>query len=127
MTERTLVAAATRPFRALFQSDAKEGILLIFVAIAAMAVANSALGGAYHTLFDSRLAWSPVPKLDSRRSPAPRDAQPEPGAIHRQFIERTDKEEHCGEEKQLALGERKPFERSPSLLQHPLSAPLYFR
>ena len=65
MTERTLVAAATRPFRALFQSDAKEGILLIFVAIAAMAVANSALGGAYHTLFDSRLAWSPVPKLDS--------------------------------------------------------------
>ena len=65
MSERTLVAAATRPFRALFQSDAKEGILLIFVAIAAMAVANSALGGAYHTLFDSRLAWSPVPKLDS--------------------------------------------------------------
>ena len=65
MSERTLVAAATRPFRALFQSDAKEGILLIFVAIAAMAVANSALGGAYHTLFDSRLTWSPVPKLDS--------------------------------------------------------------
>ena len=65
MSEHTLVAAATRPFRALFQSDAKEGILLIFVAIAAMAVANSALGGAYHTLFDSRLAWSPVPKLDS--------------------------------------------------------------
>jgi len=65
MTERTLLAAATRPFRALFQSDAKEGILLIFVAVAAMAVANSALGGAYHALFDNRIAWSPIPKLDS--------------------------------------------------------------
>lgn len=65
MTERTLLAAATRPFRALFQSDAKEGILLIAVAIAAMVVANSALGGAYHSLFDNRLAWSPIPKLDS--------------------------------------------------------------
>ena len=65
MTERTLLSQATRPFRALFQSDAKEGILLIFVAVAAMAVANSALGGAYHALFDGRLAWSPIPKLDS--------------------------------------------------------------
>jgi NhaA family Na+:H+ antiporter len=65
MTERTLLAATTRPFRALFQSDAKEGILLIAVAIAAMVVANSALGGAYHSLFDNRLAWSPIPKLDS--------------------------------------------------------------
>ena len=65
MTEGTLLAAATRPFRALFQSDAKEGILLIAVAIAAMVVANSALGGAYHSLFDNRLAWSPIPKLDS--------------------------------------------------------------
>ena len=65
MTEGTLLAAAARPFRALFQSDAKEGILLIAVAIAAMVVANSALGGAYHSLFDNRLAWSPIPKLDS--------------------------------------------------------------
>ena len=65
MTERTLLSAATRPFRALFQSDAKAGILLIAVAIAALAVANSALGGAYHGLFDNRLAWSPIPKLDS--------------------------------------------------------------
>jgi NhaA family Na+:H+ antiporter len=65
MTERTLLAAATRPFRALFQSDAKEGILLIAVAIAAMVVANSTLGHAYHALFDNRLAWTPIPKLDS--------------------------------------------------------------
>ena len=65
MTESALLAAAARPFRALFQSDAKEGILLIFVAIAAMAVANSALGGAYHALFNTRLGWSPVAKLDS--------------------------------------------------------------
>jgi len=65
MTERPILAAAARPFRALFESDAKEGILLIAVAIAAMGVANSALGGAYHALFDHRLAWSPIPKLDS--------------------------------------------------------------
>ena len=64
MTERTFASAAARPFRALFRSDAKEGILLIFVALAAMAVANSTLGGAYHSLFDSRLTWSPIPKLD---------------------------------------------------------------
>ena len=65
MTERTLLSAAASPFRALFQSDAKEGILLIFVALAAMVVANSALGGAYHTLFDGRLYWTPIPKLES--------------------------------------------------------------
>jgi NhaA family Na+:H+ antiporter len=60
-----LLAQAARPFRALFESDAKEGLLLIAVAIAAMLAANSAFAGQYHTLFHGTLLWSPIPKLDS--------------------------------------------------------------
>ena len=65
MTETSLLAQAARPFKALFESDAKEGLLLIGVAIAAMLAANSAFAGQYHALFHGTLPWSPIPKLDS--------------------------------------------------------------
>ncbi len=55
-----IAAAAARPFKALFASDAFAGILLIVVAVLAMAVANSPLAYEYHQLFHSELAWTPV-------------------------------------------------------------------
>jgi len=61
----TILHAAVRPFRALFVSDAFEGVLLIAVAAAAMLVANSPLAHGYHDLFHSTLAWTPISKLDS--------------------------------------------------------------
>src|SRR3990167_10216463 len=68
MSDQSLLSAAARPFRALFVSDAREGLLLIAVAIAAIAVANSPLQVAYHAHFHSALAWSPIPKLDTLNS-----------------------------------------------------------
>ena len=65
MAPPPLLTAAGRPFKALFASDAFEGILLIAVAILAIVVANSALGEDYHHLFHGTLAWSPIPKLDN--------------------------------------------------------------
>ncbi|WP_305098131.1 Na+/H+ antiporter NhaA [Croceibacterium aestuarii] len=65
MTETSLLAQAARPFRALFESDAKEGLLLIAVALAAIAAANGALAGPYHDLFHAELSWSPIAKLDT--------------------------------------------------------------
>ncbi|MEO6387869.1 MAG: Na+/H+ antiporter NhaA [Croceibacterium sp.] len=65
MAAPTLLAAAAKPFRALFVSDAFEGLLLIGIAIAAMLVASSPLGDAYHALFHAALPWSPIPKLDT--------------------------------------------------------------
>lgn len=56
---------AIRPFKALFVSDAREGILLIAVAIAAMAVANSALSHTYHTVLHDPLFDSSVFKLNT--------------------------------------------------------------
>jgi len=41
---------AIRPFKALFVSDAREGILLIFVAAMAMVVANSIFAHEYHAV-----------------------------------------------------------------------------
>ncbi len=41
------------------------GILLIAVAAAAIAMANSPLAETYHRLFHSPLAWTPIPALDS--------------------------------------------------------------
>ena len=55
----------TAPVRALFVSDAKEGLLLMAVAIAAIAAANSVLAGPYHALFHDTLAWSPIAKLST--------------------------------------------------------------
>ena len=60
-----LLAVLTAPVRALFVSDAKAGILLILVAAAAIVAANSAFADAYHALFHSKLAWTPIPKLDT--------------------------------------------------------------
>ena len=62
MAERIL-SAAVRPFKALFVSDAFEGVLLIAVAVLAIALANSAFANEYFELFHARLAWTPIPKL----------------------------------------------------------------
>ena len=51
------------PVRALFVSDASAGILLIFVAIAAMLAANSMFADEYQQLFYGKLAFTPIPKL----------------------------------------------------------------
>ncbi|MXP13380.1 Na+/H+ antiporter NhaA [Altererythrobacter confluentis] len=53
------------PVRALFVSDASAGVLLIFVAAAAMLVANSALAHEYYQLFHGTMPWTPVAKLDT--------------------------------------------------------------
>lgn len=53
------------PVRALFVGDASAGILLILVAVAAMLAANSELAGEYARLFNGKLAWTPITKLDT--------------------------------------------------------------
>ncbi len=60
---RLSLTTAIRPFKALFVSDAFEGILLIAVAAAAILMANSALAHEYHALFHDTLPWTPIPKL----------------------------------------------------------------
>ncbi len=45
--------------------DAAAGVILIVVAIAAIAAANSPLAHGYHDLFHGKLPWSPVGKLDT--------------------------------------------------------------
>jgi len=47
----------------LMGGEAAAGLLLVAVAIAAMAVANSPLSGLHHALFDGPLPWTPVAKL----------------------------------------------------------------
>lgn len=51
------------PVRALFVSEAKQGILLILVAAAALILANSEFSQAYNGWFNNPLAWTPIPKL----------------------------------------------------------------
>jgi Na+:H+ antiporter, NhaA family len=58
-----LLSVLTAPVRALFVSEAKQGILLILVAALALLAANSALAPAYHGWFHDPLPWSPIPKL----------------------------------------------------------------
>ena len=65
MARSPIVKAAVRPFKALFDSDAFAGILLIAVAIAAIGVANSPLAHAYHAMLHDTWRWSPVPRLDT--------------------------------------------------------------
>lgn len=60
---RAMLTAATRPFKALFDSDAFAGVLLLTVAVLAVWAANSPLAGIYHDLFHHEIAWSPVPRL----------------------------------------------------------------
>ena len=68
MSDRTptpakLLSVLTAPVRALFVSEAKQGILLIAVAAAALFAANSAFAPAYQGMFHNTLAWTPIPKL----------------------------------------------------------------
>ena len=49
----------------LFGGEAGAGVLLIMVAAAALALANSALAPAYHDLFHHPLVWTPVAKLNT--------------------------------------------------------------
>ncbi|MGB3378111.1 Na+/H+ antiporter NhaA [Allopontixanthobacter sediminis] len=53
------------PVRALFVGDASAGILLIVVAAAAMAMANSPLASEYFHLFHGALPWTPIAKLNT--------------------------------------------------------------
>ena len=64
-SEPSFLTTAVKPFRALFVSDAFEGILLIFVAALAIFAANSPLAHEYHQLFEGTLAWTPIAKLDN--------------------------------------------------------------
>ncbi len=65
MAQTTLLSAAARPFKALFVSDAFEGVLLIAVAVLAVVAANSAFADGYYHLFHGTLAWTPIPKLSN--------------------------------------------------------------
>ena len=66
MTEAPLsLKTAIRPLKALFVSDAFEGVLLIFVAVAALVFANSSLAWLYHDIFHGSLPWTPITKLDT--------------------------------------------------------------
>lgn len=56
-----IATAVTR----LLGGDAGSGVILILVAAAAIAVANSALAGSYHHLFHGAFAWTRVAKLDT--------------------------------------------------------------
>ena len=59
------LTAAVRPFRALFVSDAFEGVLLIAIAALAMVVANSPLAPDYHHLFHGEMFPREVFKLNT--------------------------------------------------------------
>jgi NhaA family Na+:H+ antiporter len=65
MAQSSILSAAARPFKALFVSDAFEGVLLIAVAVLAVVAANSAFADSYYHLFHGTLAWSPIPKLSN--------------------------------------------------------------
>lgn len=57
------LAVLVAPVRALFVGDARQGVLLILVAVAALTAANSGLADGYHALFHGTLAWTPILKL----------------------------------------------------------------
>ena len=63
--QNSRLSAAIRPLRTLFVSDAFAGVLLIFVALAAMAIANSPFAYEYHAFFHGTLPWTPIAKLDT--------------------------------------------------------------
>ncbi len=65
MASQPIIKTVTRQFRALFVSDAFEGVLLIAVAAAAMLVANSAVSESYHHLFHGELFPSTTFKLNT--------------------------------------------------------------
>jgi NhaA family Na+:H+ antiporter len=63
MPRPSLLYTAARPFKALFVSDAFEGVLLIAIAVLAIVVANSPMAEQYFHFFHAELAWTPIPKL----------------------------------------------------------------
>lgn len=62
---RSPLRSVFAPVRALFVGDASAGILLIFVAIAAMLAANSPLAHEYHELFHGAFMSSELFKLNT--------------------------------------------------------------
>lgn len=52
-------------FTKLIRGEAAAGILLIFVALMALFIANSSLGHGYHAFFHHPLGWSPIGRLDT--------------------------------------------------------------
>jgi len=54
-----------KTLKAFFDNEAASGILLIFIAVLAMVVANSPLAHDYHDLFHGTLAWTPIAKLNN--------------------------------------------------------------
>jgi NhaA family Na+:H+ antiporter len=65
MARPKLIAAAVRPFKALFVSDTFAGVLLIAVAVLAIVAVNTPLAALYHDVFHGVFAWTPIPKLDT--------------------------------------------------------------
>lgn len=65
MAKPSLLYAAARPFKALFVSDAFEGVLLIAIAVLAILLANSPMAESYFHFFHGQLAWTPIAKLDN--------------------------------------------------------------
>ena len=65
MPRKPIITTLARPFKALFDSDAFAGVLLIAVAVAAMVVANSGLAHAYHALFHTQWWPSSLFKLNT--------------------------------------------------------------
>ena len=59
------LSALVAPVRTLFVQDWAAGVLLIAIALAAMAAANSPFGHTYHALFRDPLAWTPIAKLSN--------------------------------------------------------------
>jgi len=59
------LSALVAPVRTLFVQDWAAGVLLIAIAVAAMAAANSPFGHTYHALFHDPLAWTPIAKLSN--------------------------------------------------------------
>ncbi len=46
-------------------SESAAGIVLMFAAMIALILANSPLAGTYHAVFEHRLGWTPIARLDS--------------------------------------------------------------
>jgi len=65
---RHLANALARTISRVLGGESTAGLLLIFVAVAAMIAANSPLDHVYHDLFHDTLPWIPVPQLTSVHS-----------------------------------------------------------
>jgi NhaA family Na+:H+ antiporter len=63
MPYRSVLSHLNRSIRALVAGEAFAGMLLIALAAAAIAIANSPLADPYHRLFHAPLPWTPIAKL----------------------------------------------------------------